>query len=168
MDNKGFIKQINAFYKGQPMQVIPAFSFKKAPPYPFATYQTRSRETDDIILDGRTERNNKLVEKAYVRTEEVLLFKCYGETDANADLCCRDLQDTIRFKLADIVRYENYGIIDIGDIQQFHELTNGGYVYAYGFSVTIDYNHEIERMIDILETVELTDDINDIIKIKEV
>ena len=37
MDNKGFIKLINEFYKGQTMQVIPAFSFTVAPKYPFST-----------------------------------------------------------------------------------------------------------------------------------
>lgn len=168
MDNKGFIKKINEFYKGQPMQVIPAYSFKKIPPYPFATYQTRNKETDLINVDERTERNNKLIEIAAVRTEEELIFKCYGGSEIEAESTCKSLQDTIRFKIEDIVSCDNYGIISIGDVRQYHEQTNGGYIYCYGFSVTIDYNHNIEREIDILETIELTDDINAIIKVKEV
>lgn len=168
MDNKAFIKEINKFYSGKTMQVIPAYSFKKMPPYPFSTYQTKSKETDLINIDGRTERNDKLIEIAAVRTEEELIFKCYGGTEIEAESTCKDLQDTIRFKLDDIVSYKNYGIISVGDVAQYHEQTNGGYIYCYGFSIVIDYNHNIEREIDILETIELTDDINAIIKVKEV
>lgn len=168
MDNKGFIKLINEFYKGQPMQVIPAFSFTVAPSYPFGTYQTRNSDTIDILIDGREERNGKLVEKCNVYTKEELLFKVYNSTDKLAYESCIDLMNTVRFKIRDLARWQNYGIIDIGEMRSYHEKADNGYIYCYGFTFTIDYNHEVERIIDILETIELTGDINEIIKVKEV
>lgn len=167
MDNKGFIKLINDFYKGQPMQVIPAFSFKKAPNYPFATYQTRNINTDEILLDGREEREGKLIEKCCVRSEEELLFKVYNSTDALAYQSCIDLMNTVRFKISNLARWENYGIISIGEVRSYHEKADNGYVYCYGFTFTIDYNNEVERVLDILETIELTGDVEKIINLKE-
>lgn len=168
MDNKGFIKLINEFYKEQTMQVIPAFSYTVAPDYPFGTYQTRNSDTIDILIDGRVEREGKLVEKCNVYTKEELLFKVYNSTDKLAYESCIDLMNTVRFKISDLARWQNYGIIDIEEMRSYHEKADNGYIYCYGFTFTIDYNHEVERIIDILETIELTGDINKIIKVKEV
>lgn len=168
MNNKEFFKIINNYYKRQQMQIIPAFSFDSLPPYPFATYQTRKAITDDLRLDGREEKDGKLIERMAVRTEEEFLIKCYNSSDKLANETCIDLMNTIRFIISELIRQANYGIISIGDIRQYHEQTDGGYIYCYGFSIKIDYNHEVERIIDILETIELTGDINKIIKVKEV
>lgn len=168
MDNKGFIKIINNYYKGQPMQVIPAFSFTVAPPYPFATYQPRNMDTKKILLDGREEREGKLVEKCNIYTKEDILFKVYNSTEKLAYESCIDLMNTVRFRVSDLARWQNYGIIDIGEMRSYHEKADNGYIYCYGFTFTIDYNHEVERILDILETIELTGDVNEIIKVKEV
>lgn len=167
MDNKGLIKLINNYYKGQTMQVIPAFSFTVAPDYPFATYQTRNSETTDIRLDGREEREGKLIEKCNVYTKEQLLFKVYNSTDKLAYESCIDLMNTVRFRISHLVRWENYGIIDIGEMRSYHEKLDNGYIYCYGFTFTIDYNNEVERVLDILETIELTGDVEKIINLKE-
>lgn len=167
MDNKGFIKLINNYYKGQTMQVIPAFSYTVAPAYPFSTYQTRSSETQDYRLDGREEREGKLVEKCNVYTKEEILFKVYNSTEKLAYESCIDLMNTVRFRVADLARWQNYGIINIGEMRSYHEKADNGYIYCYGFSFTIDYNHEVERIIDILETIELTGDIEKVIKLNE-
>lgn len=167
MDNKGFIKLINNYYKGQTMQCIPAFSYTVAPAYPFSTYQTRSSETQDYRLDGREEREGKLVEKCNVYTKEEILFKVYNSTEKLAYESCIDLMNTVRFRVSDLARWQNYGIIDIGEMRSYHEKADNGYIYCYGFTFTIDYNHEVERIIDILETIELTGDIEKTISLKE-
>lgn len=167
MDNKGFIKLINNYYKGQTMQVIPAFSYTVAPKYPFSTYQTRSSETQDYRLDRREEKEGKLVEKCNVYTKEELLFKVYNSTEKLAYESCIDLMNTVRFRVSDLARWQNYGIIDIGEMRSYHERADNGYIYCYGFTFTIDYNHEVERIIDILETIELTGDTEQVIKMNE-
>lgn len=167
MDNKGFIKLINNYYKGQTMQVIPAFSYTVAPAYPFSTYQTKSSETQDYRLDGREEREGKLVEKCNVYTKEEILFKVYNSTEKLAYESCIDLMNTVRFRVSDLARWQNYGIIDIGEMRSYHEKADNGYIYCYGFTFAIDYNHEVERIIDILETIELTGDIEKVIKLNE-
>ena len=159
MDNREFIKILNDYYKNEKMQIIPAFSFKKAPKNPYATFQTRDIETNDYLLDKRKVVNNKIMEYMNVYSKEKLLFKVYNSTEIDTFNQCVELLDVIRFKTSENARYKGYGLLNVGDIRQFNEVEDGGYIYCYGFEVEIDYNTMITREIDILTEIEITGDI---------
>ena len=155
MDNRGFFKILNNFYKGQPMQFVPAFYNNVNPPFPYCTYQVRSSESSYIKIDEREETPTKIIEKSSSRTIEELIIKCYHKTDTLAYQLSQEVLDLIEFKLREQINKGGYGIIYLERINTTHEKTDNGYIYSYAISVTIDYNHEVTREFNKLKVVEI-------------
>ncbi len=163
MDNRGFFKILNKYYKGQPMQFVPAFFNNVSPPFPYATYQVRSSETDYIRLDEREETPTKIIYKGSAKTVEELIIKCYHKTDDLAYKLSQEVMNLIDFKAREDINKGGYGIIFIDRVNTSHEKTDNGYIYSYAITVTIDYNHDVTREVNKLKTVEISGDIEDTI-----
>lgn len=155
MDNRGFFKVLNKYYTGKPMQFVPAFFNNVSPPFPYATYQVRSSESDYIALDERETTPTKVIHKAVARTVEELVIKCYHKTDTLAYELSQEVMDLIEFKYRSEILKAGYGIIYIDRVNTTHEKTDNGYIYSYAITVTIDYNHEVTREYDKLKVVEI-------------
>ena len=168
MTNREFFKLLNTFYKGQTMQIIPAYSNVNIPKFPFVTYQTKSAVSDYLTLDKRERIKDKIIETSTCRTQENLLIKCYHKTDEESYLLRKEVIDIIQFKLSENIRKIGYGIININDnFNILVEKKDNGYIYCYMFTITIDYNHIVTREFDILKEIELSEDIKDKIKFEE-
>lgn len=165
MDNRGFFKLLNSFYKGQPMQFIPAPLATTTPPLPFATYQIRDSENDIIRIDERDISGDKIVYKASVRTEEEIIIKCYHKNDTEAYRLSKEVMDLISFKLREEINRAGYGILLLEQISSLHEKTEAGYIYCYAVNLTIDYNHLVTKEVNKLKTIELKGDIEEIINL---
>lgn len=166
MSNRELFEIINDYYRGKTMQIIPAYSTSLLPPVPVATYQVRDNNRSIVKIDERELDGEKIVIKEAVRTEEEILIKCYHKTDRDAYLVRMDLMDTIEV-LSEPIRNAGYGIIELNTYRTAHEKTDTGYLYCYMFRMIIDYNNVIERKINKLKTIELVEDINEMIDIEE-
>lgn len=166
MDNRGFFSILNKFYKGQPMQFVPAFLSSTAPPYPYATYQVRSSDSNYIKLDEKDQTETKIIHKATARVVEELIIKCYHKSDTDAYKLSREVMDLINFKYKSEINKGGYGIILIDTINTAHEKTDNGWIYCYPIMVTIDYNHETTREYDKLKVIEISGDIEKIINVE--
>ncbi|MGL5904780.1 MAG: hypothetical protein ACRCZO_19000 [Cetobacterium sp.] len=161
MDNRGFFKILNEFYKGKPMQFLPAFSSTTAPPFPHATYQIRSHEADLIAIDERDRVGDKIIEYGSQYVVEELFVKCYEATEEKAYNLSQEVLDLIIFTLKDKINFNGYGIINATRLTQQHEKTENSYIYCYILQIKIDFNRKVTREFDVLKVVELDRDIKD-------
>lgn len=167
MDNRGFFTVLNKYYKGKPMQFIPAPLTTKAPPFPFATYQTRTSDTDYIKLDERDVTENKIIHKATAKTTDELIIKCYHKSEVEAYRLALEVMDLINFKQNSEIRRAGYGIISVERLIPLHEKTDNSYIFCYALTAVIDYNHTTTREYDKLKVLEITGDIEKNINMEE-
>lgn len=141
------------------IQIIPAYSEKKLPSKPFATYCVLSKETKDFF--GHSERkynaeDNSNREKRRYRETTVVQFDVYEESLSGEFLKAQRLFELIIFILRKTWGEIDVGIVKFSEIRNLREEIQNKYERRASFDVTFEYmNLTEERRIEIAEVIEL-------------
>ena len=141
------------------INIIPAYSEKKPPKKPYATYCVISKETKDFFGSSEREYNaedNSNLEKRRYREIATIQFDMYENSLAGNFLKAQRLFELIIFNLRKEWGYIDVGIVKFSKITNLREEIQNKYERRASFDVTFEYiNLTEERKIEIAETIEL-------------
>ena len=134
------------------INIIPAYSEKKPPKKPYATYCVISKKTKDFF--GYSERkynssDKSNIEKRRYRETAVIQFDVYEDSISGEFLKAQRLFELIIFILRKEWRNIDAGIVEFSEIKNKYER-------RASFDVTFEYlNLTEERKVEIAEVIEL-------------
>ena len=140
------------------IQIIPAFTDKKSPKKPYATYQVLNINSADFR--GYTERELKKDEK-YLETTEYrvmarLQFDVYSETQEEALENSTELRELILFNARREIGRIDAGVVKSSEIKSLNELINAKYEYRCSFDIVFEYMKITkERELELIKEIEL-------------
>lgn len=133
------VKIIELLNQINPFQIIPAYTHRKVPEKPYATYYISQVQSHDFF--GATEEQKKTgsyVEKAEYRTEAKVQFDIYADTQEEVLEKAMELRELILFRL----RYEwgriRVGIAKHSNVNSFREIIQGKYEHRAMFQIIFE------------------------------
>lgn len=141
------------------IQIIPAFTDKKPPKKPYATYQVLNINSADFR--GYTEREYIKKDEKYLETTEYRImariqFDVYSETQEDTLENATTLRELILFNARREIGRIEAGIAKSGEIKSLNELINAKYEYRCSFDIVFEYMKITkEREIELIKEIEL-------------
>lgn len=120
------------------IQIIPAFTDKKPPKKPYATYQVLNINSADFR--GYTEREYIKKDEKYLETTEYRImariqFDVYSETQEETLENATTLRELILFNARREIGRIEAGVAKSGEIKSLNELINAKYEYRCSFDI---------------------------------
>ena len=124
------------------IQIIPAFTDKKPPKKPYATYQVLNINSADFF--GYTERKYIESDKKYIESTEYRIvsrvqFDIFADNQEKVLENAINLRELILFNARIEVGRINAGIIKSSEIKTLNELINQKYEYRATFDIVFEY-----------------------------
>ncbi len=141
------------------IQIIPAYSEKKPPEKPYATYCVISKEAKDFY--GASERkyleeDNSYKDKRRYREKATIQFDVYEDDISGNFFKAQRLFEMVIFILRKEWKYIDVGIVNFSNIKVLRQEIQSDYEIRASFDITFEYmNLTEERKVEIAETVEL-------------
>ena len=141
------------------IQIIPAFTDKKPPKKPYATYQVLNINSADFR--GYTEREYIKKDEKYLETTEYRImariqFDVYSETQEDTLENATTLRELILFNARREIGRIEAGIAKSGEIKSLNELINAKYEYRCSIDIVFEYMKITkEREIELIKEIEL-------------
>ena len=141
------------------IQIIPAFTDKKPPKKPYATYQVLNINSADFR--GYTEREYIKKDEKYLETTEYRImariqFDVYSETQEETLENATTLRELILFNARREIGRIEAGVAKSGEIKSLNELINAKYEYHCSFDIVFEYMKITkEREIELIKEIEL-------------
>lgn len=141
------------------IQIIPAYSEKKPPEKPYATYCVISKKIKDFYGASEkrySENNNNYKEKRRYRETATIQFDVYEKSLSGHFLKAQRLFEMVIFILRKEWKYIDVGIVNFSNIKVLRQEIQSDYEIRASFDITFEYmNLTEERKVEIAETVEL-------------
>lgn len=141
------------------IQIIPAFTDKKPPKKPYATYQVLNINSADFR--GYTEREYIKKDEKYLETTEYrimarLQFDVYSEKQEEALEDATILRELILFNARREIGRIEAGIVKSSEIKLLNEIINAKYEYRCSFDIVFEYMKVTkERELELIKEIEL-------------
>lgn len=141
------------------IQIIPAFTDKKSPKKPYATYQVLNINSADFR--GYTEREYIKKDEKYLETTEYRImarvqFDVYSETQEKTLENAIELRELILFNARREINRLDAGVVKSSEIKSLNELFNSEYEYRCTFDIVFEYMKVTkERELELIKEIEL-------------
>ena len=141
------------------IQIISAFTDKKSPKKPYATYQVLNINSADFR--GYTEREYIKKDEKYLETTEYrimtrLQFDVYSETQEETLENAIELRELILFNARREINRLDAGVVKSSEIKSLNELINSEYEYRCTFDIVFEYMKVTkERELELIKEIEL-------------